>query len=52
MICARCDEPIKPHEGRQEFTPDTASGAAPTAYIHAWGCKAPPHQTAPYSIRH
>jgi hypothetical protein len=51
--CGRCHEPIKPGDPYNTFSPDTASTAAPTVYLHPAEkqCTRVPHQAAPEQIR-
>ncbi|MDX2626830.1 hypothetical protein QBA57_28505 [Streptomyces scabiei] len=50
MTCGRCHEPIKPSEGYDTFTPDSASVGAPTEYFHKQLCERVPRQVAPERI--
>jgi len=50
MICGRCEQPIKPRQAYDTFTPDSGSGAAATVYLHRYLCQRAPRQTAPESI--
>jgi hypothetical protein len=47
--CGRCHEQIKPGDDYDEHIPHSASGAAPTEYLHIRPCTPVPRQTAPES---
>ncbi|MEU6405889.1 hypothetical protein [Streptomyces sp. NPDC046985] len=47
MICGHCDHPIHPDQRYTSFIPDSATGAAATAYLHAERCPPVPHQEYP-----
>jgi hypothetical protein len=47
MICARCDQPIRPGQKYDTIVPDSMSGARPTLHVHRYGCER--QQPAPIS---
>jgi hypothetical protein len=51
MICARCDERIKPGQNYVTRDIETGSAAAPTVYLHAWCRQAAVTQPLRYPAR-
>ena len=51
MICARCDQPIRPGQKTETVPKDSASGAGGTVTLHAKLCKKAPTQTYPAASR-
>ena len=52
MICARCDQPIKPGQGYETAAKFSPSTGGATIYLHKGWCKKTPHQSIQESIRH
>jgi hypothetical protein len=46
-ICARCQQPIRPGEGRHTIIPNSLSAARPTEYLHKRRCWREPAQLEP-----
>jgi hypothetical protein len=47
MLCARCDEPIRPDETPRPVDHHSPSAGGSTVYVHDYLCKRAPRQTYP-----
>ncbi|WP_328436846.1 hypothetical protein OHA71_06280 [Streptomyces sp. NBC_00444] len=47
MMCARCDQPIKPGQPYETHDIPRPTGAGATVFLHKRLCPRPPTQTAP-----
>lgn len=47
MMCARCDQPIRPGQAYETYDIPSPSAFGATVYLHKKLCVRPPTQTAP-----